>query len=169
MIHICYMGIVFSLVFYVVFGVAVRLMDLDSCKRNRYRLFVLITSVSLFFIFSLAAGILHLSASRILYGLPFVVLSGAALFVLISIIIELRNIKARKKMRKFMILFDIVEKYIAEGKTREEILGYLTDSQNLGIREAQDFLDFISEPDNHQFLADVNEKIREARLLGRIR
>ena len=64
-----------------------------------------------------------------------------------------------------MVLFDIVDRYINEGKTREEILSYLTEIQKLTTKEATDFLEFISDPTNHQFLADVNEKIQEAKLM----
>ena len=66
-----------------------------------------------------------------------------------------------------MVLFDIVDRFINEGKTRDEILHYLVEIQKLTLKEARDFLDFISDPTNYQFLSDVNEKIHEARLLGK--
>ena len=69
-------------------------------------------------------------------------------------------------MRRFMVLFDIVDRFITEGKTQDEILSYLVEIQKLTLKEAKDFLDFISDPTNHKFLSDVNEKIHEAQLLG---
>ena len=68
-------------------------------------------------------------------------------------------------MRRFMVLFDIVDHYINEGKTNEEIMEYLTVIQNLSVKEANDFLTFITDPINHEFLSDVNAQIREAQLL----
>jgi hypothetical protein len=64
-----------------------------------------------------------------------------------------------------MVLFDIVDRFINEGKSHEEILEYLTGIQKLTVKEASDFLEFISDPNNHQFLADVNDKIQEAKML----
>ena len=72
-------------------------------------------------------------------------------------------------MRKFMLLFDTVDHFMNEGKTKEEILDYLTKSQKLARKDAINFLDFISDPTNYQFLSDVNEKIREARMLTRLK
>ena len=68
-------------------------------------------------------------------------------------------------MRRFMLLFDIVDHYMSEGKTNEEILDYLIGIQNLSVKEATDFLAFITDPTNHEFLSDVNAQIREAQLL----
>ena len=64
-----------------------------------------------------------------------------------------------------MVLFDIVDRFINEGKTHDEIMVYLTEIQKLTKKEASDFLEFISDPQNHQFLADVNEKIHEAQMI----
>jgi hypothetical protein len=64
-----------------------------------------------------------------------------------------------------MVLFDIVDRAINEGKTREEIFEYLTKIQKLTTKEASDFLEFISDPHNHQFLSDVNNEIQAAKLL----
>ena len=44
MLNITYVGIAFSLVFYVVFGVAVRFMELTDKARNKARLIILISS-----------------------------------------------------------------------------------------------------------------------------
>ena len=88
-----------------------------------------------------------------------------ALVILSAIFIELHNIKKRVKIRRFMVLFDIVDKFLNEGKTKEEIINYLTDIQKLTIKEATDFMDFISDPTNYKFLADINDKIHEAQVL----
>ena len=53
-------------------------------------------------------------------------------------------------------------------KTREEILHYLIEIQKLTKKEACDFLEFISDPQNYQFLADVNAKIHEAQMIRNI-
>ena len=63
-----------------------------------------------------------------------------------------------------MILFDKVESFISEGKTQEEIMSYLTGIQKLTRKEASDFLMFISDPTNRQFLADVNAQIQAAKV-----
>ncbi len=165
MLNIAYVGIAFSLVFYVVFGVAVRLMELTDRTRNTARLVILITSITVFSISGLTAGVLNLKLGLTIYGVGFLILSIAAIIFVTSIFIELHQINARVRMRRFMVLFDIVDKAINEGKTREEIFEYLTKIQKLTTKEASDFLEFISDPHNHQFLADVNDKIQEAKLL----
>ncbi len=164
MLHLSYVGIAFSLVFYIVFDVAVRLMELTPKARNKARLFILITSVTTFSISALSAGIFKLRSGAYIHGVLLSILSLCGIIFVISIFIEIHNVRTRVKMRRFMVLFDIVDRYINEGKTREEILSYLTDIQKLTTKEATDFLEFISDPTNHQFLADVNEKIQEAKL-----
>lgn len=168
MLKLCNLGIAFAFVFYFVFGIAVRLMALTEAKRNSARLAIVISSVSIVMISSFFAGILNLRVGICLTGILSLILSAVAFFVLTSIVIELYNIHTRIKMRRFMVLFDIVDKLINEGKTTEEILNYLTGIQKLTKKEASDFLDFITDPDNHQFLAEVNEKIQEAKLLGHL-
>ena len=165
MLNIAYVGIAFSLVFYVVFGVAVRLMELTAKTRNTARLVILITSMTVFSISGLIAGVLNLKLGLTIYGVVFLILSIAAIIFVTSIFIELHQINARVRMRRFMVLFDIVDKAINEGKTREEIFEYLTKIQKLTTKEASDFLEFISDPHNYQFLADVNDEIQEAKLL----
>ena len=66
-----------------------------------------------------------------------------------------------------MVLFDKVDKFINEGKTQEEIMFYLTEIQKLTRKEASDFLIFISDPINHQFLVDVNAQIQAAKLVAK--
>ena len=95
--------------------------------------------------------------------------------IFVTLIVELHQISTRAKMRRFMLLFDIVDHYMNEGKTNEEILDYLIGIeeildyligiQNLSVKEATDFLTFITDPTNHEFLSDVNEQIREEQLL----
>jgi hypothetical protein len=99
------------------------------------------------------------------YGIGFLIISAASAFIVISIFVELHQINARVRMRRFMVLFDIVDRFINEGKTRDEIFEYLTKIQKLTSREASDFLEFISDPHNHQFLSDVNSQIQEAKLM----
>jgi hypothetical protein len=165
MLNIAYVGIAFSLVFYVVFGLAVRLMELTDKARNNARLVILITSMIVFAISGLTAGVLNFKLGLTLYGVGFTVLSVAAIIFVTSIFIELHQINTRVRMRRFMVLFNIVDKAINEGKTREEIFEYLTKIQKLTTKEASDFLEFISDPTNHQFLADVNDQIQEAKLM----
>ncbi len=165
MLNIAYVGIAFSLVFYVVFGLAVRLMELTDKARNNARLVILITSMIVFAISGLTAGVLNFKLGLTLYGVGFTVLSVAAIIFVTSIFIELHQINTRVRMRRFMVLFNIVDKAINEGKTREEIFEYLTKIQKLTSREASDFLEFISDPHNHQFLSDVNSQIQEAKLM----
>ena len=114
---------------------------------------------------SLFAGLLNLDRAKILLGVLFIVMAFIAFIVLAAILFELHNIKTKIKMRRFMVLFDIVDKFINEGKTRDEILHYLIVIQKLRKKEAMDFLEFISDPHNYEFLSDVNEKIHEAQLL----
>ena len=166
MLQLSYLGIAFAFVFYLVFGITVRLMALDKCARNKARLAILITSFSLITMSSLFAGLLNLNREKFLLGVVFILLSVAAFIILAAIFIELHHIKTKVKMRRFMVLFDIVDRFINEGKTREEILSYLVEIQKLTLKEAKDFLDFISDPTNYKFLSDVNEKIHEAQLLG---
>ncbi len=165
MLSIAYVGIAFSLVFYVVFGVAVRFMQLTDKARNKARLIILISSMIVFGISGLTAGVLNLKLGLTIYGVAFLVLSIAAIIFVISIFVELHQINARVRMRRFMVLFDIVDRFINEGKSHEEIYEYLTKIQKLPSKEASDFLEFISDPNNHQFLSDVNDKIQEAKLL----
>ncbi len=165
MLNIAYVGIAFSLVFYVVFGMAVRLMELTDKARNKARLVILITSIIVFAISGFTAGVLNLILGLTIYGVGFLILSIAAIIFVTSIFIELHQINARVRMRRFMVLFDIVDRFINEGKSHEEIFEYLTNIQKLTTKEASDFLEFISDPNNHQFLADVNDKIQEAKLM----
>ncbi|MBE5825780.1 MAG: hypothetical protein E7307_03995 [Butyrivibrio sp.] len=168
MLHLSYVGIAFSLVFYFVFGVAVRFMELTPKSRNKARLIILIISAMTFSISTLCAGILHLYSGAYVYGAIFLILAASSLIFVVAILIELHQINARVKMRRFMVLFDIVDRYINEGKSREEIMTYLTGNQKLSNKEATDFLEFISDPTNHQFLSDVNEKIQEAKLMQKV-
>jgi hypothetical protein len=165
MLQLSYLGIAFSAVFYLVFGITVRLMAISNNTRNKLRLGILITSFSLVSVSSLFAGLLNLNSGRLFLGVLFILLSLAAFIVLVAIFVELHHIKTKVKMRRFMVLFDIVDKFLTEGKTRDEILSYLVEIQKLTLKEARDFLDFITDPQNHQFLADVNEKIHEAQFL----
>ena len=118
-----------------------------------------------FSISTLCAGIFKIRFGAYLYGALFAVLGICALVFVIAIFVEIHHIKAKVKMRRFMVLFDIVDRYINEGKSREEIMSYLTEIQKLTQKEASDFLEFISDPNNHQFLADVNAQIQEAKLM----
>lgn len=165
MLNLCYVGIAFSVVFYIVFGVAVRLMDLSPKDRNNARLIIIITSMISFSISALGAGLLNLRSGSFIYGVVFLICSSCALFLAIAIMFELHQINARVRMRRFMVLFDVVDRFMTEGKTQEEILEYLTGIQKLTSKEATDFLTFITDPTNHQFLVDVNEEIQAAKLL----
>ena len=164
MLQLCYLGMAFAAVFYVVFGIAVRFMDLEDKSRNFIRLIILITSLSIMMLSSLSSTILNLRVSIYFFGILTLILFVASTFILISIVIELHHINTKNKVRRFMILFDKVESFINEGKTQEEIMSYLTGIQKLTRKEASDFMVFISDPTNHQFLADVNAQIREAKL-----
>jgi hypothetical protein len=165
MLKLAYVGIVFSLVFYIAFGLAVRFMELSHKARNKARLIILVASMIFFSISGTTAGILKLRTGSYLYGATLLVLSVAAIVFVLSIFVELHQINTRVRMRRFMVLFDIVDRFINEGKSHEEILEYLTGIQKLTVKEASDFLEFISDPNNHQFLADVNDKIQEAKML----
>ena len=135
MLKLAYVGIAFALVFYVVFGLAVRFMELTQKARNKARLIILLASLFIFSISGVTAGVLNIRSGLTLYGAV------------------------------FMVLFDIVDRFHNEGKTHEEIFEYLTKIQKLKNKEASDFLEFISEPTNHQCLADVNDKSQEAKML----
>ncbi len=165
MLQFSYLGIAFAIVFYFVFGVAVRLMELSDRARNKARLGILITSLSVTFISSLFAVVLNWREKKLVLFVLFLLLSGLSLFALLAILVELHHISTKVKMRRFMVLFDIVDRFINEGKTHDEIMVYLTEIQKLTKKEASDFLEFISDPKNHQFLADVNEKIHEAQMI----
>ena len=165
MLQLSYLGIAFAAVFYVVFGITVRIMELTDQERNKARLVILITSLSMATLSSLFAGLLNLVRAKTLFGVLFILVSAVALIALAAILFELHHIKTKIKMRRFMVLFDIVDKFITEGKTREEILHYLIVIQKLKRKEATDFLEFISDPHNYEFLSDVNAKIHEAQLL----
>ena len=167
MLQLSYVGIAFSLVFYVVFGMAVRFMDLTKKARNKARLKILIFSMSVFAISGTAAGVLNIRLGHYFYGVALLLFSIFATVFVSSILFELHQINARVRMRRFMVLFDVVDRYISEGKTNDEIMEYLTQIQKLTVKEATDFLTFISQPDNHQFLADVNSKIQEKKMLAK--
>ena len=165
MLQLSYLGIAFAAVFYVVFGFTVRMMELSDQERNKARLAILITSLSMVTLSSLFAGLINVDRSRFALGVLFILIAIFAFSVLAAILFELHNIKTKIKMRRFMALFDIVDRFINEGKTREEILHYLIVIQKLKRKEALDFLEFISDPHNYEFLSDVNAKIHEAQLL----
>ena len=165
MLQLSYLGIAFAAVFYVVFGITVRMMELSKQERNKARLAILITSLSMVTLSSLFAGLINVDRSRFALGVLFILIAIFAFSVLAAILFELHNIKTKIKMRRFMVLFDIVDRFINEGKTREEILHYLIVIQKLKKKEALDFLEFISDPHNYEFLSDVNAKIHEAQLL----
>ena len=165
MLHLPYVGIAFSLVFYVVFGIAVRFMELTDKTRNKARLLILVTSMIIFAISGSCAGVLNLKMGLTLYGVTFIVLSVLAIVFVLSVLVELHQINFRVRMRRFMVLFDVVDRFLTEGKTHEEIMSYLTVNQKLSNQEASDFMEFISDPNNYQFLADVNDKIQEAKMM----
>ena len=165
MLKLAYVGIAFALVFYVVFGLAVRFMELTRKARNRARLIIILASLMIFSISGVTAGVLYLKSGLILRGVVFMGLGIAAVILIVSILFELHQINTRVRMRRFMVLFDIVDRFHNEGKTHEEIFEYLTKIQKLENKEASDFLEFISDPTNHQFLVDVNDKIQEAKML----
>ncbi|WP_034445694.1 hypothetical protein [Butyrivibrio sp. AE2032] len=165
MLNLMYVGIAFSLVFYVVFGVAIRFMELTDKTRNNARLLILVTSMMIFAISGAIAGVLNLKLGLYVLGISLIVLSLVAILFVLSILVELHQIKFRVRMRRFMVLFDVVDKFRTEGKSHEEIMSYLTNIQKLSFKEASDFMEFISDPTNYQFLADVNAKIQEAKVL----
>ena len=165
MLKLAYVGIAFALVFYVVFGLAVRFMELTQKTRNLARLIILVASLIIFSISGVTAGVLNLRSGLYLYGAIFIVLGITGAIFILSIFIELHQINTRVRMRRFMVLFDIVDRFINEGKSHDEIFEYLTKIQKLKNKEASDFLEFISDPTNHQFLVDVNDKIQEAKML----
>jgi hypothetical protein len=167
MLQLCYLGIAFAAVFYVVFGIAVRLMDLNDKSRNLARLVIIISSLTIVMLSSLVSSFLNLRVGIYLHGILSLILFVVSVFILLSIIVELHNINTKIKIRRFMVLFDKVERFINEGKTQEEIMFYLTEIQKLTRKEASDFLMFISDPTNHQFLTDVNEQIQAAKILAK--
>ncbi len=167
MLQLCYLGIAFAAVFYVVFGIAVRLMDLNDKSRNLARLVIIISSLTIVMLSSLVSSFLNLRVGIYLHGILSLILFVVSVFILLSIIVELHNINTKIKIRRFMVLFDKVERFINEGKTQEEIMFYLTEIQKLTRKEASDFLIFISDPTNHQFLTDVNEQIQAAKILAK--
>ena len=140
MLQLSYLGIAFAAVFYVVFGITVRMMELSDQERNKARLAILITSLSMVTLSSLFAGLINVDRSRFALGVLFILIAIFAFSVLAAILFELHNIKTKIKMRRFMALFDIVDRFINEGKTREEILHYLIVIQKLKRKEALDFL-----------------------------
>lgn len=165
MLHISILGAAFSLVFYTVFGLAVKFMELSPGARNKARLAIVITSISALTVSGVFASVYNFGKGNIFYGISTSVLATFGLIILIAILVELHNINTRIKMRNFMILFDIVDRFLNEGKSQEEILIYLTEIHKLKKKEARDFLKFITDPTNHQFLADVNAEIQAAHLL----
>ena len=167
MLQLCYLGIAFAAVFYVVFGIAVRFMALSDKSRNFARLVILISSLSIVMLSSLFSAFLNLRVGIYLQGILSLILFAASLFILLSIIVEIHHINTKLKVRRFMVLFDKVERFISEGKTQEEIFIYLTEIQKLTRKEARDFLIFISEPTNYQFLVDVNAQIQEAKIMNK--
>ena len=168
MLQLSYMGIAFAIVFYFVFGVTIRMMKLTDRERNKARLVIVIVSLFIISASALSAGLLNLNSAKIFLGVLLIIISALATIGLVAIFVELHHIKTKVKMRRFMVLFDIVDRFMNEGKTREEILHYLIEIQKLTKKEACDFLDFISDPQNYQFLADVNQKIHEAQMIRNI-
>ena len=165
MLQLSYLGIAFAFVFYLIFGITVKFMTLSIYDQNKARLGIVLTSLLVFAVSCFSSGFIHIQSAKYIYGILFFLFSAISLFIFVSLIVELHQITARAKMRRFMLLFDIVDHYINEGKTTEEIMEYLTVIQNLSVKEANDFLAFITDPINHEFLSDVNAQIREAQLL----
>ncbi|SFB96577.1 hypothetical protein [Butyrivibrio sp. YAB3001] len=164
MLQLSYLGIAFAVVFYFVFGIAVRLMELSDKQRNKARLRIILISFATTSASSLFAGLINLNSKKIILGVLLVLLSFVTFVFLAGILIELHQIKTKIKIRRFMVLFDKVSCFINEGKTQEEILAYLVEIQKLTVKEAKDFLEFISDPTNYQFLSDVNQKIHESQI-----
>lgn len=165
MLQLSYLGIAFAFVLYLIFGITVKFMTLTVYEQNKARLGIILTSLFVFTVSSFSSGFIHVQSAQYIYGILFFLFSGIAMFIFVSLVVELHQISTRAKMRRFMLLFDIVDHYISEGKTNEEILDYLIVIQNLSVKEATDFLTFITDPTNHEFLSDVNAQIREAQLL----
>ncbi|MBR4832588.1 MAG: hypothetical protein IKZ97_08230 [Butyrivibrio sp.] len=165
MLQLSYAGIAFAVVFYLVFGIAVKLMDLNDSARNKARLKIVVVSLVSLILSGFSAGVINFVMERTVWGFVFLGIGTFFSAVLGTIFIELHNIKTRVKMRRFMVLFDTVDKFMTEGKTKEEILDYLIKRAKLAPKEARDFLNFISDPTNYKFLSDVNAKIREARMV----
>ena len=76
MLQLSYLGIAFAIVFYVVFGVAVRLMELSDRARNKARLGILITSLFVTFVSSLFAVVLNWREKKLFLFALFILLSG---------------------------------------------------------------------------------------------
>ena len=112
MLQLSYMGIAFAVVFYFVFGVTIRIMKLNDRDRNKARLVVVIISLLCIFVSSLFAGLVNLNSAKILLGVLFTVMSAAAALILVAIFVELHHIKTKVKMRRFMVLFDIVYRFV---------------------------------------------------------
>jgi ATP-dependent Zn protease len=167
MLQLSILGMAFSVVFYIVFGLSVKFMTLSNCSRNKARLCIVVSSILVFSISSVFAAIYNFSKGNIFYGITVSILTLIGMVILISIFVELHNINTRIKMRNFMILFDIVDRFMTEGKTQEEIMLYLIQIQKLTKKEAREFLKFITDPTNYQFLSDVNAEIHAAHLLGK--
>ncbi len=165
MLQLSYLGIAFAFVFYLIFGITVKFMTLTVYEQNKARLGIILTSLFVFTVSSFSSGFIHVQSAQYIYGILFFLFSGIAMFIFVSLVVERHQISTRAKIRRFMLLFDIVDHYISEGKTNEEILDYLIVIQNLSVKEATDFLTFITDPTNHEFLSDVNAQIREAQLL----
>ena len=81
MLKLAYVGIAFSLVFYVVFGLAVRFMELSDKSRNKARLGILLTSMIIFAISGITAGVLNIKIGLMIYGVGFLILSFVAVVV----------------------------------------------------------------------------------------
>ncbi len=140
-------------------------MELTQKARNKARLIILLASLIIFSISGVTAGVLSIQSGLKLYGVIFLVLGISGVIFTLSILFEIHQINTRVRMRRFMVLFDIVDRFHNEGKTHDEIFEYLTKIQKLKNKEASDFLEFISDPINHEFLVDVNAKIQEAKML----
>ncbi|WP_026517918.1 hypothetical protein [Butyrivibrio sp. MC2021] len=167
MLQLSILGMAFSVVFYIVFGLSVKFMTLSDCSRNKARLGIVITSILIFSISSVFAAIYNFGKGNYFYGITVSILTAIGIAILVTIFVELHNMNTRIKMRNFMILFDIVDRFMTEGKTQEEIMHYLVHIQKLTRKEAKDFMKFITDPTNYQFLADVNAEIHAAHLLGK--
>ena len=85
MLKLAYVGIAFALVFYVVFGLAVRFMELTQKARNKARLIILLVSLFIFSISGVTAGVLNIRSGLTLYGAVFMVLGIAAIIFIFSI------------------------------------------------------------------------------------
>ena len=134
MLQLSYLGIAFAFVFYLIFGITVKFMTLSIYDQNKARLGIVLTSLLVFAVSCFSSGFIHIQSAKYIYGILFFLFSAISLFIFVSLIVELHQITARAKMRRFMLLFDIVDHYINEGKTNEEIMEYLTVIQNLSVK-----------------------------------